>query len=436
MELIAQHENMDFDALAASVAAQKLHPSAVIGLGRTVDKSVREFLALHEERFPTARIDHLELDEVDHLIVVDVRDRRRLRHIARLLARADAGSLRVDVYDHHPASEADLVGEIDVVAPVGAVTTLLVERLHERGIAIDAVEATLFALGIYADTAALTAGGTTSRDALAVAWLLDRGASLAMINRYLEAPFTDAQRRVLAEVLAKVEVTEIAGAPVGIAIVRLERHAEGIDEVTTEALRLLAHGALFTICVVKGKKIEVVGRSRSALLDAGAALRAIGGGGHRGAGSAVVKGGDPSRIADALRSALSAAPVRTRVVADVMSSPVRTVAPELPLDDLDERLDAWGHGGAPVVRDGTLLGVVSHAEIERARESGRGRLPVSSHMRSPPETTTPEAPLEDALAQLVDTGVGRLPVLRGGKIVGIVTRTDLLRALYPGSDRR
>jgi tRNA nucleotidyltransferase (CCA-adding enzyme) len=56
-------------------------------------------------------------------------------------------------------------------------------------------------------------------------------------------------------------------------------------------------------------------------------------------------------------------------------------------------------------------------------------------MRSPAETTTPEASIEDALAQLVEAGVGRLPVIRAGKIVGIVTRTDLLRALYREAGR-
>ncbi len=150
------------------------------------------------------------------------------------------------------------------MAPVGAVTTLLVERLREREVDIDPMEATLFALGIHADTASLTAGGTTPRDARALAWLLERGANLAMINRYLVPPFSDAQRHMLSEVLAHAEVEELRGLPFAVSIVRVPRHVEGLDEVTTEALRLVAAGALFTVCAVTGKKIEVVGRSRSA----------------------------------------------------------------------------------------------------------------------------------------------------------------------------
>ncbi len=113
-----------------------------------------------------------------------------------------------------------------------------------------------------------------------------------------------------------------------------------------------------------------------------------------------------------------------------MSSPVHTVSPELPLTALAEELRAWGFHGAPVVRDGTLLGVISRADVERARAHGREDLPVSSHMHTPVETTSPETPIDATLETLLHANTGRLPVLRGGKLVGIVTRTDLLRALY------
>jgi tRNA nucleotidyltransferase (CCA-adding enzyme) len=432
MELIVAHENTDFDAFAACVAAQKLHPAATIGFGRRLARPVRDFWSLHKDRFVAHRVHKLDLSEVHRLIVVDVRDRRRLKYVQPVLDRLDdGGAVDVHVYDHHPASPHDLTGSVQVVEPVGAVTTLLVERMRTRGISVDPMEATLFALGIYTDTAALTLGNTTPRDARAVAWLLEQGASLSMVNRYLVQPFSSAQRGVLADILSGVRVEDLNGLPVGLAVVRRDAHVEGLAEVTTEACRLEQQAALFTLCAVGDKKVEVVGRGRTPLVDVGATLRALGGGGHRGAGSAVVKKGDPEALAEKILATLRAAPPEPRVVGDVMSSPVRCVGPDVPLGELGRLLDTWGHSGVPVVRDGHLLGVVSRRDIDRAAANGRAGLPVSSHMSGEVRTAEPDLPLEEALERMVKDDIGRLPVLREGKLIGIVSRTDLLRALYP-----
>ena len=433
--LIVAHENLDFDALASMVAAQKLYPGAVIGLGRRLSASVREFWSLHKERFRAEHLDRLDLGAVERLVVVDVRDAKRLVHVAPVLERVRAGApIEVVVFDHHPASGDDLVSHVEVVEPVGAATTLLVERIRARGLEIDRVEATLFALGIYMDTGALTFARTTPRDAEAVAWLLDRGASLAMINRYLEVTFSEAQRAVLADVLAHPRVERVGGLSVGLATVHVEARVEGLAELTSEACRLLALDALFLIAAVRAKaKVDVVGRSRSGLVDVGAAMRAVGGGGHAGAGAATVRTGDLEALRATLLASLEAARKERPTVGDVMSSPVRTVRPDLSLRELGERLDAWSHGGVPVVRDGRLVGVVSRRDVERARAGSGVHLPVASHMSAELETTTLETPLEDALAHMVRADVGRLPVLREGKLIGIVSRSDLLRVLYPDS---
>ncbi|MGF1464916.1 MAG: bifunctional oligoribonuclease/PAP phosphatase NrnA [Sandaracinaceae bacterium] len=252
MKLIVTHEATDFDAFAAAVAAQRLHPGAVIGLGRHLARPVRDFLALHKDRFPFVRCTSIESAAVDTLIVVDVRSRRRLAHASAVLDRLDEIE-QLYVYDHHPAADDDLIGHVDVVEPVGAVTTLLVERLRRVGGDIDVIEATLFALGIYTDTAALTLGNTSPRDARAVAWLLEQGARLPMINRYLYPPLDDAQRRALGQVLGDHEVVTVGGLRVGFGLLRTTRHVEGLAVVTTEACKLENLAALFTVCAVGGR---------------------------------------------------------------------------------------------------------------------------------------------------------------------------------------
>ncbi|MCA9659578.1 MAG: CBS domain-containing protein, partial [Myxococcales bacterium] len=97
-----------------------------------------------------------------------------------------------------------------------------------------------------------------------------------------------------------------------------------------------------------------------------------------------------------------------------------------------EGLRAAGVRGAAVLRDGALRGVITVRDLARARRRGDHELPVASCMSHHLHTTTPDAALEQALAVMTAHDVGHLPVLdAGGALVGLLTRDDLLRALYP-----
>lgn len=435
MHLIATHESSDFDALAASAAAQKLDPSAVLGLSRRLGRPVREYWALHKDRFVACRVSDVAPEQVAQLTVVDVRSRRRMSHVEAILARRDAGApVELRVYDHHPPTPTDVRGDLHVVEPVGAITTVLVERLRARDVALDATEATLFALGIHDDTGSLTLGHTTPRDVRAFAWLLERGADLAMIERYLHLPFSDPQLEALGTVLHRATRERVGAVDVGVAFLSMEEPFDGLAEITAEARRLGGFDALLTFTTLTRRgAVQVVGRSRTGLVDVGTALRAIGGGGHRGAAAAIARGVDATDVAGRILAALRADPPRPRVVAEVMTAPVRALAPEASLDEAALRLAEWGVTGAPVLREGALVGVLSTTDIERARAKGRGGLPVTSHMSGAVHTIGADAPLDHVLRRMVDEDIGRLPVVDGGALVGIVSRTDVRRWLYGAS---
>lgn len=430
MQAIITHEMADFDGLAGCVAAKKLYPDASIVLGRQLGTTLADFMALHKDRFPTVRYTEIDAESVTLLVIVDFRRRSRLENFKALLCRVDRGELKVHVYDHHAAAEDDLVGQVEVVQPVGSATTLLVEQIQQRGLEVDSLEATLFVLGIFADTGSLGYATTTSRDARAVAWLLDQGASPKVINRYLRPAFTPAQRETLARMLGAVEVEDVGGFDIGFVVTPLQRAFTGLAEVTTEVAELEGHAALFAIYPIGDRRIQVVARSRSPRVDVGAVLEAVGGGGHRSAGAAILHHGDVDAVRWSLAEALRSHPPRAERVADVMSSPVRTVAPDMLLTDLRDSLRTWRHTGVPVVDDGRLVGIVSHRDLERAERDRRLHLPVSSCMSHNVKTTTLHATLESALQLMTEADVGRLPVLRDGRLVGILSRSDVLRVLY------
>ncbi len=138
-------------------------------------------------------------------------------------------------------------------------------------------------------------------------------------------------------------------------------------------------------------------------------------------------------------------------VRDVMSSDVVSVAPNMPLKELAALLTERRISGVPVVDGGNVVGVVSEADvlmkqvgrpISRRRplewifgeqqdpEEVRRRMAatVGEAMSAPAVTIHADRPLREAAALMVDSKVNRLPIVDDGRLVGILTRADLVRA--------
>jgi len=114
-----------------------------------------------------------------------------------------------------------------------------------------------------------------------------------------------------------------------------------------------------------------------------------------------------------------------------MSTPVHTVDRDATLEQVREDFARFGISGAPVVTEGHLAGIISRRDIRRAKQGGRMQLPVASCMATTVQTTEPQAPLLRAFEKMVEADIGRLPVVEEGHLVGIITRSDVLRLLYP-----
>ena len=116
-------------------------------------------------------------------------------------------------------------------------------------------------------------------------------------------------------------------------------------------------------------------------------------------------------------------------VADAMSSPVVTVEPTMPLSRLVEMMYETKHLGFPVVDRGALVGIVALADIHKITPQDREAMQVRDVMTRSPTTLPPSAPLLDALKIITGKDIGRIPVVLDGALVGIVTRTDVLRVM-------
>jgi CIC family chloride channel protein len=101
----------------------------------------------------------------------------------------------------------------------------------------------------------------------------------------------------------------------------------------------------------------------------------------------------------------------TVTVEEVMSRSHEVIDPSLTTTMAAEVLDRERHHGMPVVKDGRLLGVVTLSDLADAEAAGEGERLVTSAMVEDPITATPEMPVSSALARMAALGVGRLPVV-------------------------
>ena len=129
-------------------------------------------------------------------------------------------------------------------------------------------------------------------------------------------------------------------------------------------------------------------------------------------------------------------------VEQLMSVPPATVAPGDSLHIADGIMSMGVVRHLPVVKDGELVGLVSQSDVLRSpallaplfgmtvdSKAALRALRVEDAMSSPVFTIGPDASIQDAAARLLDHRVGCLPVLEEGRLVGIVTTSDLLRAV-------
>ncbi|MDD1696351.1 MAG: CBS domain-containing protein [Methanoregula sp.] len=114
-------------------------------------------------------------------------------------------------------------------------------------------------------------------------------------------------------------------------------------------------------------------------------------------------------------------------VGDMMSSPVVSVSQTLPVSQVITMMYSSKHLGFPVVERDTLIGMVTLADVNRTTSVDREAMQVRDIMTRDPITLPPSAPVIDALKIMSARNFGRIPVVEDGKILGIVTRTDIIK---------
>jgi len=133
------------------------------------------------------------------------------------------------------------------------------------------------------------------------------------------------------------------------------------------------------------------------------------------------------RLPEYIRPAIS--------VAEIMSQHPQVLSPDTPAQEAAERMQRYGYEGYPVVRDGKVIGLLTRRAVDRALAHKLNKT-ASSLMDAGEVFIHPGDPIDRLQRLMTDTGWGQIPVMDDSQIIGIVTRTDLLKILTAQATRK
>ena len=429
MDVITTHLNADFDCLGAMIAARKLYPDALMVFSGSQEKSMRDFfLKSSSYVLNFTRLKDLDLDKVTRLILVDCQHSSRIGRFAELVGRPGVEFL---IYDHHPESSGDIRQHGGIIRECGSSTAIICRILEERSIAVTPIEATLMMLGIYEDTGSLTFISTTEDDFLAAAWLLRQGGSLSTVGDFMTQELTSEQVSLPNDLLKSLQTTPLNGVDISIAQASVDYYIGDIA-VLAHMMRDMENLEALFLVVEMGNRVYIVARSRIPEVNVGDVLRDLGGGGHATAASATIKELTLIQTLSRLEESLQRKVNPRRVARDIMSSPVKTMSSDTSISDARELLTRYNVNAMPVMSGDRMIGIISRRIVEKALYHQLGKLAASEYMHTEFLKTTPETPIQDIQEYFVRQNRRFAPVFEGDLLVGVVTRTDVLRSMYTG----
>lgn len=436
MRIITTHLNADFDGLASMIAAQKIYPDGLLVFPGSQEKIVRDFISqtlLY--RYDFQKLKSIKLKDVKSMIVVDTRDSKRLGTLAKCL---NNPGISVELYDHHPSTINAMKGSLEIIRDVGSTATIFTQLFQEKKIEINSEEATVLALGIYQDTGSLTHSTTTADDLLAAAWLLEKGANIDVISQFVSHDLTSHQVELLHDLMKAATSYTIENIQVIVATLTLQYYVDDFAVIVQRFMNMENLDTLFVLVLMAGR-IYLIGRSRIHEVNAGHIARDLGGGGHATAASATIRDTTITEAHEKLIFTLHKH-VRPQAIAkEMMSSPAISIPNDTTIHEAHDILTRYNVTAIPILQKTSsaeapnhipqIVGTISRRVVEKAIHHDLGHLPVSDYMTTDIEVLSLNATLADIQELIIENRQRLIPIIHDRKLLGIITRTDLLNRL-------
>lgn len=430
LTIITTHINADFDAMASMLAAQKLYPGALVVFPGSQERNLRNFfIQSMVYMYNLAEIRDIDLKRVVRLVLVDTRKAERIGKLAEVL---ENPNLDIHIYDHHPIKDGDIIGRHDVHRITGATATLLTEIIRNKNLSLTAEEATIMCLGIYEDTGSFTFSSTTAEDLHAAAFLFSKGANINVVANLIAREISPEQIGYLNDLIQGATRYVINGIEIVVTTVTYDHYLPDFAFLIHKMVKMEDINAIFALAQMENK-VYIVGRSRTDNVDAGEILSAFGGGGHPAAAAATIRDQTLTQVEQALFRELHRQIIGMRQAHHLMSSPPITADAAISCAEANTLLTRYNINALLVTsgREGknSLAGYITRQVIEKIIYHDLGHVPISDYMNTELVTVGPDAEMMEVQEKIIGHKQRILPVMKGEKIVGVITRTDLLSML-------
>ena len=422
------HEQTDFDGFASILGAYLLSDHAIPLLPNTLNRNVQKFYNDYCSELPFILPQALPKQKIHSITLVDTQSMITLKGITK--------NTQICAIDHHKQKDSFNSEWVFTPTNTGACSTYFVEYLIDQNERLPIIYATLLLLGIYEDTGSLMYSSTTARDAHAVAYLLSQGASLKIVGEYLNLSLSQDQQKVLDLLIKNYQTVERKKLRIMISTANAEFLEEEVSSIAHKLCELYDPDALF-IFVKTREGIRFVARSTSDRINVGTVAEAYGGGGHPRAAAALIKQIDHTKVSipeleKQFIQSLDDFVNPSITVKQIMSKNPLLLDSHVKAKEALQFMQRFGYEGFPVVEKDKVLGLLTRRAVDRAI-AHKMDLPAKSLMEAGNYFVYPETSLEELHQLMAKSNWGQIPVMhkQSQKIIGIVTRTDLLQA-YSG----
>jgi tRNA nucleotidyltransferase (CCA-adding enzyme) len=430
LTIITSHVNADFDAMASMLAAQKLYPDALVVFPGSQEKNLRNFfIQSMVYLFNIAELGKIDFSAVTKLVLVDTRRKDRIGDLRRVL---DNPELEIHIYDHHPKHDDDIPADKEYHRLTGATVTILSDILREKNIPITPEEATIMCLGIYEDTGSFSYPSTTEHDFQAAAYLLSKGANLNVISNMISREFSPEQIGLLNDMIQASRHYVIKGVDLVLTSVITDNYFPDFSFLVQKMAKMENIDAIFALGQMENK-VYVVARSRTDDVDVGDILDHLGGGGHPSAAAATVKGKTIAQTEQMLFEALYTKINPRRLARNLMSSPAIMAGEDTTCKEAKALLTRYNINALLVAQSGFnakgFVGYITRQVVEKALFHHLETIPIREYMSTEISYVHPDADVVEIQDKIIGNKQRILPVVEDRRVVGVITRTDLLNTL-------
>jgi len=388
LQLVLLQEGADLDALSSAYGLSLLYNAKIV-LPNAYSETVRLTLNIFSDKFKD-KIGYFDKN-AEKIYLVD----------SHYIDDLDSQIYKkIEIYDHHPINEYKKNIKYHI-KNYGSATTIIVEKLKRKKVYIDNIDATILALGIYEDTGKFCYNLTTPQDLKMASYLLEKGANLKIISDILTNRLNSDKIQVFEKLLKNSYNLYLDNKTILIASAYISEYISDISSAINLIEEFNDVDALFILLQTKNK-ITLIGRSSNKEIDLSQILSIFGGGGHWSAASATIKTFSLNQLQDYLEFLLKKYLSDAKKLKDI-ANPVEITTSLKHSDGIKILINQEGKYEGIVINnkfDDNLIVLDANISLWEAEKE------ISKYEQD------------------------IFPVLEKQKPVGVVSKKDILRALY------